>query len=234
MELQKTALVTGGNRGIGLEVCRQLAAAGIRVICSGRNLEKTQSAGAGIGQNQDNIIPICLDVNEIDSMPEVVKSIWDSHGPIDILVNNAGILIDADRTAAKADLALIRQTLETNLFGAMALTNVLLPMMKARNYGRIVNVSSRMGAFSHMDSNAPGYRISKVALNAFTSMIAAQVRDYNILVNTMSPGWVRTAMGGENAERSVEQGADTITWLAQLPDGADSGKFFGERSEIDW
>jgi NAD(P)-dependent dehydrogenase (short-subunit alcohol dehydrogenase family) len=150
-------------------------------------------------------------------------------------VNNAGILIDSYSTSiAELDLETLRWTLETNVIGAVGVTQALLALMRRHDYGRIVNMSSGLGQLCDMQAGTPAYRISKVALNALTRILAAELKDTHIKVNSMCPGWVRTDMGGPNAPRSVEEGADTAVWLARLPDDGPSGGFFRDRQPIPW
>jgi NAD(P)-dependent dehydrogenase (short-subunit alcohol dehydrogenase family) len=152
-----------------------------------------------------------------------------------MLVNNAGILIDhIDTRLAELDLEPLRWTLETNLCGALHVTQVVLPLMRRNGYGRIVNMSSGLGQLSDMRAGTPAYRISKTALNALTRILAAELEGSNIKINSTCPGWVRTDMGGPNATRSVQEGADTAIWLATLPDDGPSGGFFRDRQPIPW
>lgn len=225
------AVVTGGNRGIGLEVTKQLAQLGHTVILGSRSLEK----GLVIAQQNklpENIIVQQLDITEQDSIDTLKAYILNQFGRLDILINNAGINYDTWHTALDADLENVQETLETNLFGAWRMIQTFVPLMQQNNYGRIVNVSSGAGAIQGMSSGTPGYAISKTALNVLTIKIAALVKNSNILVNAVCPGWVRTDMGGASASRSVEKGAGTIIWAAELPTGSKSGKFFRDKKEI--
>ena len=152
-----------------------------------------------------------------------------------MLVNNAGVEGSGWSTSATdVDLDEVRDLLETNLYGAWRLTQAALPLMRRNGYGRIVNLSSGMGQLSDMGGHAPAYRVSKTGLNALTRMLTAELADENILVNSCCPGWVRTDMGGSNARRSVEEGADTPVWLATLPDDGPRGGFFRDRAPIPW
>ena len=160
---------------------------------------------------------------------------FNAYGRTDILINNAGIMIDPRGSRLlDSELKTYRDTLETNAFGPLLITQALLPLMKKRNYGRIVNLSSGRGQLSEMGSGTPAYRISKTALNALTRIVAAETRGSNILVNSLRPGWVKTDMGGPYAPRTVAQGADTAVWLATLPDGGPTGGFFRDRKPIPW
>lgn len=225
------AVVTGGNRGIGLEVTKQLAQLGHTVILGSRDLEK----GLVIAQQNklpENIIVQQLDITDQNSIDALKAYILNQFGRLDILINNAGINYDTWHTALNADLENVQETLETNLFGAWRMIQTFVPLMQQNNYGRIVNVSSGAGAIQGMSSGTPGYAISKAALNVLTIKTAALVKNSNILVNAVCPGWVRTDMGGSSASRSVEKGAETIIWAAKLPKGSKSGKFFRDKKEI--
>jgi NAD(P)-dependent dehydrogenase (short-subunit alcohol dehydrogenase family) len=154
-----------------------------------------------------------------------------------VLVNNAGVLLDMEAAGDSlfdARLETFEQTFETNVWGPLLLSQTLIPAMKERGYGRVVNVSSGMGQLSDMGSGSPAYRLSKTALNALTRILAHELRSTNVLVNAVCPGWVRTDMGGPAAPRTPQQGADTITWLATLPDDGPSGGFFRDRKPIPW
>ena len=164
----------------------------------------------------------------------MATSVLDEFGRLDVLVNNAGIAIDQAGFVVDVDLDRVRATLETNTFGAWRMCRAFVPAMRERGYGRVVNVSSGMGGLTEMGGGWPGYRISKAGLNAITRMIAAAVANENVLVNSACPGWVETDMGGRNARRSVPEGADTIVWLATLPDDGPRGGFFRDRKPIAW
>ena len=230
----KIALVTGANRGIGFEICRQLAHENIRVILTARDESKGKAACEKLAAEGSELFFQQLDVSDSNSVKNLADYVRKKFNRLDILINNAGIYIDQGKLAQNVELDTLRSTLETNLIGPLSLCQNFIPLMKKHNYGRIVNVSSSMGAFNEMGSGSASYRISKTALNSMTSILANELKGSNILVNTMSPGWVRTDMGGNNATRSVEQGADTAIWLATFPDNGPSGKFFQDRKEIPW
>lgn len=231
---RRVAVVTGGNRGIGLEICRQLSQHGIEVILTARNTTKGQQAVEALNAQGSTIHFIPLDVIEQGSVRRLVKRLADEYGRTDILVNNAGIYIDRSIPGMEIDLSIVRQTMETNFYGPLRLSQMCIPLMRRHKYGRIVNISSQMGALSNMGSGALAYRISKTALNAMTLVLANELRGSNIAVNTVDPGWVNTDMGGPSAPRSVSQGADTAVWLATQPDGGPSGGYFRDRKTREW
>jgi NAD(P)-dependent dehydrogenase (short-subunit alcohol dehydrogenase family) len=230
--MERVALVSGGNRGLGLEVARQLAEGGYRVVIGSRDPARGEEAARGVGERAT----ACrLDVADPDSIGACISTIEKRFGRLDVLVNNAGIEGGGWSTSATdVDLDEVRDTLETNLFGAWKLTQAALPLMRKNDYGRIVNLSSGMGQLSDMGGHAPAYRISKTGLNALTRMLTAELAGENILVNSCCPGWVRTDMGGRGARRSVEEGGDTPVWLATLPDEGPRGGFFRDREPIPW
>jgi NAD(P)-dependent dehydrogenase (short-subunit alcohol dehydrogenase family) len=228
----RTALVTGGNRGIGLEICRQLAALGHRVILTARSLSKAEAAARRI--ESGTIEPAQLDVTDAGSIRTLTAELSAKGGHVDVLVNNAAILLDEGASLIKLPAESLRRTFETNVFGAIAVSQAFVPGMVARGYGRIVNVSSEAGQLSSMTSYAPAYSMSKAALNAFTRQLAAATRGTGVLVNSASPGWVRTDMGGPAAPRSVSEGADTIVWLATLGPKGPTSSFFSDRNPIAW
>jgi NAD(P)-dependent dehydrogenase (short-subunit alcohol dehydrogenase family) len=227
----QVALVSGGNRGIGREVARQLAGKGLAVVLGSRDLGKGEAVAKDIG---DGVVATQLDVADEESIRSAISFVEREFGRLDVLVNNAGIADGWGGTAAEADFDRVKEVLETNLFGAWRLAKAALPLMRRNGYGRIVNVSSGMGQLSGMGGRSPGYRVSKTGLNALTRMLTAELQGENILVNSVCPGWVRTDMGGKNARRSVEQGADTPVWLATLPDDGPTGGFFRDREPIPW
>ena len=234
--MDRVSLVTGANRGIGLEIARQLAQSGNRVILGARNIAQGEAAARVLSSNGAKAFPAELDVTNEAAIEKLVHKISSDDGRLDILVNNAGILIDESDLPSETNPKTVRTTLETNLLGPWRLCQALIPLMKRNNYGRIVDVSSGAGALSEMSGSlyAPAYSISKTALNALTIMFASELRGSNILVNAVCPGWVRTDMGGTSAPRSVEEGADTAVWLATLPDNGPAGGFFRDRTRIEW
>jgi NAD(P)-dependent dehydrogenase (short-subunit alcohol dehydrogenase family) len=230
--MERVALVSGGNRGLGLEVARRLAENGYHVVIGSRDPARGEEAARDVGEGAATCQ---LDVTDPKSIEACISTIEERFGRLDVLVNNAAIEGGGWSTSATdVDLDEVRDTLETNLFGAWKLTQAALPLMRKNGYGRIVNLSSGMGQLSDMGGHAPAYRISKTGLNVLTRMLSAELAGENILVNSSCPGWVRTDMGGPNASRSVEEGGDTPFWLATLPDEGPRGGFFRDREPIPW
>ncbi len=227
----RVALVSGGNRGIGLEVCRQLAERGLTVILGSRDEENGRGAAEGL---PGNVVAHQLDVADEGSVEKLAASVEEGFGRLDVLVNNAGISNDDGQSGAEADLDRVRETLEANLFGAWRLCEAAVPHMRREGYGRIVNVSTGLAALEDMGGGTPGYRISKTALNALTRILASELRGSGILVNAVNPGWVQTDMGGSGASRTVEEGADSIVWAATLPNNGPTGGFFRDRRHVAW
>jgi NAD(P)-dependent dehydrogenase (short-subunit alcohol dehydrogenase family) len=233
---KKIAVVTGGNRGIGLEICRMLAAQGIDVILTARDAKKGAAACDRLRKEKLTVRFHQLDVGDESSIRDFARWAEEELGRWDILVNNAGVLNDSSLSSLDIDAATFRETIEINFTGAFLLSQAAAAMMRRNRYGRIVNVSTDMA--THESGLAaggyPAYRMSKAAMNAMTRVMAADLRGTNVLVNAMSPGWVRTDMGGSGAPRSIEQGADTAVWLATLPDGGPTGGYFRDRKPIGW
>jgi len=211
--MKRIALVTGSTRGIGREVARQLAARGDEVIVVGRKL---------------------LDVSDPRSVEAMGERVEREYGRLDVLVNNAAILLDEGKSIVDVDPRDFEETWRVNVLGAFLMTQRFAPLLRKGGHGRVVNVSSGAGQLSSMTGYAPSYSTSKAALNAITILFANALRRDGVLVNCADPGWVRTDMGGSSAPRSVEEGADTIVWLASLPDGGPRGGFFHDRKRIAW
>ncbi len=231
---QRIAIVTGANRGIGFETCRQLAEKGVHVILTSRDGARGQTAAGQLKSEGLLVDQHQLDVTDRASIQRLRDFVEREHGRLDILVNNAGVYIDDRHSLLEVDYDLLRLTMDTNAYGPLLLTQAFVPVMKKQAYGRIVNVSSGIGELSSLGSSWPAYRLSKILLNLQTRIIAGELRGTNILVNAMCPGWAQTDMGGPVAPRSVAEGADTIVWLALLPDGGPQGGFFRDRRPIPW
>lgn len=232
--MKRVALVTGANRGIGFEICRQLGATGYAVVLTARDAEKGARAVETLRKEGIEAHFCRLDVTDSSSPRQVAAFVKGELGRLDVLVNNAAIALDPREILQTVEIDVMRRTLETNLIGVLACCQAFLPMMKQQGYGRIVNVSSGRGSFSKLGSGGPSYRISKTALNALTVILADEVKDFNILVNAMTPGWVRTRLGGMKAPRTTAEGAETAVWLAMLPDDGPRGRFFKDREEFPW
>ena len=232
---KRLAVVTGGNKGIGYEICRQLARKGLRVLLTSRDAEKGREARERLEKEGLDILHRKLDVTDPASVAAIARHIESEYGRVDVLANNAGILIDSRSASVLREKdETFRITLETNFYGALRMCQALVPLMQKNHYGRVVNVSSGLGQLDDMGDGTPAYRVSKTALNALTRMVAKAVEGDNILVNSMCPGWVRTDMGGSGASRSVEQGAETAVWLAMLPQDGPTGGFFRDKKPIPW
>jgi len=232
--MKRVALVTGANRGVGFEICRQLGMAGYTVVLTARAAEKGEKALRTLRQEGLEAHFQVLDVTDPDGPRRVAAFVAGELGRLDALVNNAAIAIDQEAALETVDLDVMRRTLETNLLGVLGCCQAFLPLMRRQEYGRIVNVSSGRGSFSRLAAGGPSYRISKTALNALTVILADEVKEANILVNAMTPGWVRTRLGGIKAPRSTSEGAETAVWLATLPDDGPRGRFFRDREEFPW
>ena len=231
MENARVALVSGANRGIGLEICRQLAERGLTVILGSRDEEKGRRAAEDLS---GNVVAHQLDVTDWGSVGRLASSVREDFRHIDVLVNNAGISNDDGQSGAEADLGRVQEALEANLLGAWRLCEVAIPHMKREGYGRIVNVSTGLAALEDMGGGSPGYRVSKTGLNALTRILASELRGSGVLVNAVNPGWVQTDMGGVGATRSVQEGADGVVWAATLPNNGPTGGFFRDRRHVAW
>jgi NAD(P)-dependent dehydrogenase (short-subunit alcohol dehydrogenase family) len=225
------ALVTGANKGIGLEVVRQLATRGWRVFLTGRSLASVRKAASPLGPS---VIPVPLDVTSRISVEAAFSVVSQAVDHLDVLINNAGILDQDEESIFELHSQRLRRMFETNTIGALLVSQTFLPLLRQSQSGRIINVSSGAGQLSNMGTWAPAYSISKTALNGVTGQFAAALADSHIAVNSVCPGWVRTDMGGHDATRSVEQGADTIVWLAAEAPQSMTGHFIRDRKPIPW
>jgi NAD(P)-dependent dehydrogenase (short-subunit alcohol dehydrogenase family) len=221
-------VVTGGNRGIGKEICRQLQQQGVEVLLTARNEISGQEAAEELGVS---FFP--LDVTKAESIQALKRFLEEEYGSIGVLINNAGILLDESRPFLEVDGEMVRKTMDANAIGPFLLSLELYPLI--RKGGQIIMVSSGAGSFCEgVGSYARLYSSSKTLMNTFTRHLAETLKSKSIRVNAVCPGWVRTDMGGSAAPRSVEQGADTIVWLAKDGAGQLTGCFFKDRKEISW
>ena len=233
-------VITGGNRGIGFETARQLGQQGHLVILTSRDGIKGKAAVDKLQSEGVAVVYHPLDVDREESRLRLFRFIEERYQRLDVLINNAGIMPDGAPDAPQnasvfdTDLDLVRQSMETNLYGPLRLCQLAVPLMRRNGLGRIVNVSSGLAQLSEMRGSFAGYRMSKTALNALTRIVASEVRGENILVNAVSPGWVRTRMGGSNAPRAAAEAVRGITWLATLDDDGPSGGFYQDRMAIPW
>ena len=229
----KTALVTGANKGIGREVAQQLAVKGFHVFVGARNAKAGRKAAEEIAKQAGKATFLEIDVADDDSVTTAAREFSDICDHLDVLVNNAGIIVDGDDAVLEASDDLVLKTLETNTLGPLRVTRAFVPLLKKSKVPRVINVSSGGGQLTGgADGWAPAYCISKTALNGVTVQLAAALPKF--AVNSVCPGWVRTDMGGGNATRSVEEGADTIVWLASEAPQELTGKFLRDRKEIPW
>ena len=226
-------VVTGGNRGIGFEICRQLASRGAQVVLTARKADAGREAVEKLAAQKLTARFHSLDVTSSESAGALRDFLEHTFGRLDALVNNAGIITDDEASGLDVKLCTVQTTLETNTLGPLQLSQTLVPLLKRSRAARIVNMSSGMGALSEMGGGYAAYRISKAALNAVTGILAAELGG-SVAVNSMCPGWVRTDMGGANAERDVSQGADTAVWLALDAPQDLTGKFLRDRKVIPW
>lgn len=229
------ALVTGGNRGIGRAVCRQLAAEhDFTVVLTARDPDAAEQAAETLRADGLDVTAQQLDVTDAPSIDAARAAVDAQFGRLDALINNAAIDYDTDQDVLTADLDRVRGTLETNTLGPWRVTQAFLSLLRRSDHARIVNVSSGSGQLSSMTGGTPGYSLSKAALNTLTLMMAARLDGEGILVNAVGPGWVRTRMGGTSASRSVEEGARSVVWGATLPADGPTGGFFRDGRRIDW
>ena len=243
--MDRVAIVTGANRGIGFEITKQLACEGFQVFAGARNADEGKKAEDEL-RREELVVPFLpLDVTSEVSCNRFVDEVLHRGGSIDVLVNNAGIIRDMDYfsdkengSVLKADIEAVKQTFEVNTLAPLRMCQLVVPHMKEHNFGRIINVSSGMGLLSEMNGGFTGYRMSKTALNALTCILADELLGTNITVNSACPGWARTRLGGETATRSAAEGAETIVWfilqIYDRKDGGPTGKFMRDKQEVSW
>lgn len=236
--MKKIAIVTGANRGLGLALSEALAQRGFKVLMAMRNPDRAQKVMNDLKMKGHDVVAMKLDMSQEKSIQDFVELIKKEYGFVDVLVNNAGVLIDSEdggnSSLFKTKASTIQKTFATNTLGPFLLTQKIFPLMKQEGYGRIVNVSSGMAQLSEKQTASASYRISKVGLNMITNLFASEVQGEDICVNSVSPGWVRTDMGGPHADRSVEQGIKGLLWAATLPKGGPNGGFFRDGEPLSW
>lgn len=235
--MKRVAVITGANRGLGRATAEALAKQKVEVILAGRKVAELEKIVAAFRVEGLKAHAFELDASKPELALQFAEKIQQDFA-VDILVNNAGVFLDgrdgALDTALSVQLSTVEETLNVNTKTPLQLCKAFLPGMMERNFGRIVNVSSGMGQLSEMNGGYPAYRISKTALNAVTKIMAAEAAGKNVLVNSVCPGWVRTDMGGAQAERTIDKGIAGIVWAATLPDGSPTGGFFRDGKAIDW
>ncbi len=242
MNTPRIAVVTGANRGIGQAVAQGLAKRGHHVVLAVRRVNAAAETLASIHALGGSAETLLLDIADEASAQQAARTLTERHGRVDVLVNNAGIMAGAAQTVFDTSVAEFEAALATNAFGAHRVTTALLPLLRAGASARVVNVSSTGGSITDtIDAASPysafpasPYRLSKAALNMITAMQARDLRADRILVNAMCPGWVRTDMGGPQAPKTPDEGADTVLWLATLPDTGPTGGFFRDRERLAW
>jgi NAD(P)-dependent dehydrogenase (short-subunit alcohol dehydrogenase family) len=230
---RRIALVTGANRGIGLELVRQLAGRGFLAILGSRDPEKGEEAARGLRREGLDVEVCQIDVADGASVDALGARLSEEHGRLDVLVNNAAIDYDTWQRGTDADLDVVREALETNLLGAWRTVQACLPLLRRSEHARVVNVSSGAGSLAGMSGGTPAYSVSKTALNALTRILAAELRPDRILVNAVCPGWVATDMGGHGG-RPVAEGAASVMWAVLLPDDGPTGGFFRDGRPVEW
>jgi NAD(P)-dependent dehydrogenase (short-subunit alcohol dehydrogenase family) len=229
-----TILVTGANKGIGLEICRQLARAGHRVILSARSAERGERAVKDLARDSLKVEFLLLDTSDEGSIHKAARELKQRIKALHVLINNAAILDTWQGTILEAKAADLRDTFITNTIGPVLLTQALLPLLEAGKPSRVINVSSQLGSVQNMSDGWAGYGISKAALNAATRKLAQALAPRGISVNAASPGWVRTEMGTDSAPLTVEHGAKNIIRLiTDIPDSL-TDHFLEENGEIPW
>jgi NAD(P)-dependent dehydrogenase (short-subunit alcohol dehydrogenase family) len=227
------ALVTGANRGIGFEVCRQLAMRGFVVLLTARDTAKAQAAADALS-SAGRVEPFVLDVADASSIARAAADVTDKFGYLDVLINNAAIHYDTWETAENADIdGTVMEAITTNLLGPWRMLQAFLPLLRKSRAARIVNVSSESGSLAEMGAGPPAYQVTKAGLNALTRTIAGELHRSRILVNAVCPGWVATDMGGSGG-RPVPDGAAGIVWAATLPDDGPTGGFFRDGKPLPW
>ncbi len=230
----RVAVVTGGNRGLGLALVRALAKRGMRVVMTTRSLDRGRAALDLLGDLADRVAARQLDVTDQDSVARLASWLDQQLGRCDALINNAAVLIDDERGSADVELDVVRRTLETNLLGTWRLAQAIAPLMRRQHYGRIVNISSELGSLHSMGPGLPAYRVSQAAINALTRMLAGDLADDGILVNACCPGPPEVNIAGSRDAVEFTPSADTAVWLATLQEDGPTGGFFRDGKAVEW
>jgi NAD(P)-dependent dehydrogenase (short-subunit alcohol dehydrogenase family) len=230
----RVAVVTGGNRGLGLALVRALAQRGTRVVMATRSLDRGWAALDLLGDLADRVAVRQLDVTDQSSVTRLTSWAERQLGRCDVLMNNAAVLIDDERGSSDVDLDIVRRTLETNLLGTWRVSQAVAPLMRRHHYGRIVNISSSLGRLSSMGPGLPAYRVSQTSISALTRMLACDLADDGILVNACCPGSPDVSISGGRSAVQFTPSADTALWLATLPDDGPTGLFFRDGKAIEW
>lgn len=232
------AVVTGASRGIGFEVCRQLAALGYLVVLGSRDLRQAQLAAKELDASGERVCPAHVEVDNSVNIAQLADWIRDRYGRLDAIVNNAAAPPDRWAIAGTTDLSTVAEALDVNLFGAWRVTQALLPLLRSSPRPRVVNVSSEAGSIALMSGGRPAYSVSKAALNALTRMLAGELYRDGILVNAVCPGWttddVPRGGGNRGGDRSAAQGAASVVWAVTLPNGGPTGTFTRDGRELPW
>lgn len=229
----KIALITGANRGLGLEVAIQLGATGFRILLGVRDPDKANETARRLRRDGIDAVALPLDVADADAIAAAADIVWRDQPKLDVLINNAAIHYDTWQRAITADFTSVDEAWRTNLMGPWRLTNVLLPSLRKSSAPRVVNVSSESGSLASMGAGTPAYHVTKAGLNALTRTMAAELRPEGFLVNAICPGWTATDMGGGGG-RPVAAGAKGIVWAATLPDDGPTGGFFRDGRPVPW
>jgi NAD(P)-dependent dehydrogenase (short-subunit alcohol dehydrogenase family) len=225
----KRALVTGGNRGIGLAIAQGLINLDYEVIITARSLDAATKAAEQLGEKA---IPLDLDVSDDSSIDRAISRLSQQIDRLDVLINNAGVYPDKQVDSLGISRELLNTAMQTNTFGVIRMVQACLPLLEKSPDARIINVSSGMGELNSLTTTATSYCLSKLALNGATIMLAQSLKPKHIIINAICPGWVRTDMGGTSADRSPQQGADTAIWLATEAPRSETGKFWRDRKVI--
>ena len=235
MSLDKqVALVTGGNRGIGYELVKQLALKGFKVILASRDPDLGHEAAQKLKELDLDVSCVVIDVNNQESIRQAAVAINEKYGRLDVLINNAGVYLEENKTLVAMDPSILEKTMATNFFGVYHVIRSFIPLMEKQGYGRIINVSSEYGAMSDMSYPGVGaYKLSKFALNGLTRLVAAEING-DIKINAVDPGWVSSDMGGPSAPRTPKKAAESILWLATIGPEGPNGGFFRDGIQIDW